>query len=222
MEVYSFFTAVIVCGIVYFFTNWWQKRKERLEEKPKAYVYPAEDTELKIGTDKPMPHVDMKTTNDKKLEKTTMEEQKGTRDLLLETLTKIGCQYELAEEEGDDRIFFAFQGEHFFADAKNDWRYIHLWDTHWARIDLYDVDEFSRLRKAINLSNLNNCVTTIYTIDEEGKNVDVHCKSTVLLIPQIPEIDNYLRIELNEFFRAHQFVGNEMVKLREKEEAVKQ
>ena len=87
---------------------------------------------------------------------------------------------------------------------------------------IYDVDEFSRLRKAINLSNLNNCVTTIYTIDEEGKNVDVHCKSTVLLIPQIPEIDNYLRIELNEFFRAHQFVGNEMVKLREKEEAVKQ
>ena len=48
MEVYSFFTAVIVCGIVYFFTNWWQKRKERLEEKPKAYVYPSEDTELKF------------------------------------------------------------------------------------------------------------------------------------------------------------------------------
>ena len=26
-------------------------------------------------------------------------------------LSKIGCQYELAEEEGDDRIFFAYQGE---------------------------------------------------------------------------------------------------------------
>ena len=35
-----------------------------------------------------------------------MEEIKGTRDLFLETLTKIGCLYELAEEEDDNRIFF--------------------------------------------------------------------------------------------------------------------
>ena len=44
-------------------------------------------------------------------DKKQMENNKGTRDLFLETLTKIGCQYEFAEEEGDDRIFFAYQGE---------------------------------------------------------------------------------------------------------------
>ena len=31
-----------------------------------------------------------------------MEEKKGTRDLFLETLTKIGCQYEIDESEGED------------------------------------------------------------------------------------------------------------------------
>lgn len=144
------------------------------------------------------------------------EEKKGTRDLFLETLTKIGCQYEIGEGD-DDRIFFGYQGEYFFVNAKNDWQYIQIWDTNWWHVELYDIDELARLKKAINRSNLNNSVVTVYTIDEEGKNVDVHCKSTILFVQQIPELENYLRLELGEFFRAHQFVGNEMAKLREQE-----
>ena len=147
--------------------------------------------------------------------KTLMENNKGTRDLFLETLTKIGCQYELAEEEGDDRIFFAYQGEHFFVNATNEGWYIHIYDTHWGHVELYDIEEFARLKKAINGSNLNNSVMTVYTIDEAGSNVDVHCKSTILFIPQIPRIEDYLRTELNAFFHAHQYVGNEMARLRE-------
>lgn len=149
------------------------------------------------------------------------ENVKGTRDLFLETLTKIGCQYQLAEEDGDDRIFFAYQGENFFVYARNDSPFIYVYDTHWGHVELYDVDEFTRLKKAINSSNISNSVVTIYTIDEEGKNVDVHSKSTVLFIPQIPEIEDYLRTELSEFFNAHRFVGNEMAKLREQEATVR-
>ena len=147
--------------------------------------------------------------------KTFMENNKGTRDLFLETLIKIGCQYEFAEEEGDDRIFFAYQGEHFFVNATNEGWYIHIYDTHWGHVELYDIEEFARLKKAINGSNLNNSVITVYTIDETGSNVDVHCKSTILFIPQIPRIEDYLRTELNAFFHAHRYVGNEMARLRE-------
>ena len=143
----------------------------------------------------------------------------GTKDLFLATLTKIGCQYELAEEEDDNSIYFAYQGENFVVDASNENNYIRIWDTHWGHVELYNVDELSRLNKAINNSNLNTGVTTVYTIDEVGHNVDVHCKSVVLFIEQIPNIENYLRVELNEFFRAHQYVGNEMVKQREAENA---
>ena len=143
----------------------------------------------------------------------------GTKDLFLATLTKIGCQYELAEEEDDNSIYFAYQGENFVVDASNENNYIRIWDTHWGHVELYNVDELSRLKKAINNSNLNTGVTTVYTIDEVGHNVDVHCKSVVLFIEQIPDIENYLRVELNEFFRAHQYVGNEMVKQREAENA---
>lgn len=82
---------------------------------------------------------------------------------------------------------------------------------------MYDIDEFSRLRKAVNESNLNNSVTAVYTIDKESSTVNVHSKSVILFIPQIPDIENYLRLELNEFFRVHNAMNSEMNKLRETE-----
>ena len=176
-----------------------------------------------IQTDEPNRHLYEQTValmdEERKQENddTTMETNKGTRDLFLETLTKIGCQYEFAEEEGDDRIFFAYQGEHFFVNATNEGWYIHIYDTHWGHVELYDIEEFARLKKAINGSNLSNSVMTVYTIDEAGSSVDVHCKSTILFVPQIPRIEDYLRLELNEFFRAHRYVGNEMERLRASE-----
>lgn len=148
----------------------------------------------------------------------TMELTIGTRDLFLDTLSKIGCQYELGEaEEDSDKIYFAYQGENFTASANNEGWYVHIWDTYWGHVELYDIDELARLKKAINLSNLNCDTMTVYTVDEAGSNVDVHCKSVIPFIPQIPEIDKYLRGELNDFFRAHQYVGNEMAKQREAE-----
>ncbi len=151
--------------------------------------------------------------NEKKMEET----QTGTRDLFLATLTKIGCQYEIGEDD-DERIYFAYQGENFIADAYNDKWYVHLWDTHWGHVDLFNVDEFSRLRKAINYANLNSATITVYTIDEDDKSVDVHCKSTFPLLPQMPDLEVYLRGELNDFFNAHHLVGAEMARLKKLEE----
>lgn len=147
------------------------------------------------------------------------EPEMGTRDLFLKTLTIIGCQYELGKGDNEDNIYFAYQGENFTACTNNEARYIHIYDTHWGHVELYDIEEFARLKKVINGSNLNNSVTTVYTIDEAGSNVDVHCKSIFLFIPQIPNLEDYLRLEFNEFFRAHQYVDNEMTKLRERENA---
>ena len=141
----------------------------------------------------------------------------GTRDLFLETLTKIGCQYEFGDEEENPTIYFAYQGENFTVYASNDNNYVRIWDTHWAHVELYDVDDFARLKKVINGSNLNNSVTTVYTIDEAGSNVDVHCRSIILFVPQIPDLQAYLRVELNDFFAAHRYVGIEMEKLRGQE-----
>jgi hypothetical protein len=145
-----------------------------------------------------------------------MEERKGTRDLFLETLTQIGCQYEVGEGENGD-ITFAYQGEYFLVRTSNSIRFVHIYDTHWGHIELYDIEEISRLKKAINESNLDNSVTAVYTIDKTGGTVDVHCKSVILFIQEIPDISEYLRLELNEFFRVHEKINLEMARQREME-----
>ena len=207
MGALGFFLAVVACAIIVKLSNWWDNRKEE-KERQRIITMNQDAAARQIMND----------TFERS--KNVMEQTKGTRDLFLETLSKIGCQYELGEgEEDSDKIYFAYQGENFTASASNDGWYVHLWDTYWDHVELYDIDEFARLKKAINMSNLNCATMTVYTIDEAGSNVDVHCKSVIPFIPQIPELENYLRGELNDFFRAHQLVGNEMEKQREAENA---
>ena len=207
MGALGFFLAVVACAIIVKLSNWWYNRKEE-KERQRIITMNQDAAARQIMND----------TFERS--KNVMEQTKGTRDLFLETLSKIGCQYELGEgEEDSDKIYFAYQGENFTASASNEGWYVHLWDTYWDHVELYDIDEFARLKKAINMSNLNCATMTVYTIDEAGSNVDVHCKSVIPFIPQIPELENYLRGELNDFFRAHQLVGNEMEKQRIAENA---
>ena len=188
--------AVIIYFLLVKITKWWDDRKDR--------------NNMTVASEE----------NQKNVKKeTNMEKNIRTRDLFIEVLTKIGCQYQLGE--GDDtRIFFTFQGENMFADASNESLYVVVWDTYWEHVELYDIDEVSRMRKAINNSNLNSSVTTVYTIDKDGSNMDVHRRSMFAFVPQMPSIEDYLKAELGKFFRAHQLVGNEMQKLRTEEQKV--
>ncbi len=190
--------AGLCCTLLVITTQWWDLKKENKQLNDDLQELRREEKTVNVKSE------------------STSQKNLGTRDLFLKVLTSIGCQYQLGEGE-DNRIFFAYQGEHFFADTTNDIKYVHLWDTHWGHVDLYDIDEVCRFRKAINLSNLNTSVTTVFTIDEDGKNMDIHSKSTIPFLSSMPDLDDYLRVELNDFFRAHQVVGNEMNKLREKE-----
>jgi len=207
MGAMGFFIAVVLCIIIVKLSNWWDNRNE--EKETQRMITMNQDTTAR-----------QIMNNAFERSKNVMEQTKGSRELFLETLSKIGCQYELGEGEDDsDKIYFAYQGENFTASASNEGWYVHLWDTYWDHVELYDIDEFARLKKAINMSNLNCATMTVYTIDEARNNVDVHCKSVIPFIPQIPELENYLRGELNDFFRAHQLVGNEMEKQRIAENA---
>lgn len=201
--------ALILCFLVVKITEWWDNRKEEKERQRKIEISQSVEVIQPYDTDLIK-------------EETTMEETKrtkSTRELFMETLTEIGCQYELSEEENDDRIFFDYQGEHFLAGVNNDSFYVHIYDTYWGHVELYDIDEFSRLRKAVNESNKTSGVTTFYDIDEVGKNVDVHSKSIIPFMSEMPNLGAFLRVELNEFFRAHQCVKLEMAKQREAENA---
>ena len=163
------------------------------------------------------PRSDMNNQQEPNMVGTDQMVMRNARDFFLDILSKIGCQYEI--DEDNDAIIFAYQGEYFQVYARDESPFVTLYNTHWAHIELCDIDEFARLQKTINQSNINNSVITVYTIDEAGGNVDVHCKSVVLFIPELPSIADYLRLELGEFFRVHNSIGAEMEKLRKAEQA---
>ena len=209
--------SVLYCIIVTIRTRVEKGKDQEHQEQPKEEISPTSIiNDGNTEDDKTDYSTDWRTNNNK----TLMETPKGTKDLFLETLTKIGCQYHMGEDEDDkDSIYFAYQGESFVARIYDDGKFVHIWDTYWMQVELYDIDEFSRLRKAINISNLSCSVTTIFTIDEAGKHVDVHCRTTTVFIPEMPEIENYLRVILNGFFEAHRYVSNEIAKQRMTENA---
>lgn len=205
MEILTVLLLVVVVG--FFANNYMKGREKNLS---------VESTD--VNSDLYDRAIEELKSESNHMENNNLEERKGTRDLFLETLTKIGCQYEIGEGEGEDGdINFGYQGEYFVVRANNSNRYIQIYDTHWGHVELYNIDEFARLKKAINESNLRNSVTSVYTIDEAGNNVDVHCKSVILFTQEIPDIVDYLRMELSEYFRAHETINTEMAKQRELE-----
>lgn len=147
------------------------------------------------------------------------QEEFGTRDLFIETLKKIGCRYNF-DEESDSRIHFEYQGERFFADTSNDGPFVHLYDTYWLELELYKTDEVSRLRKAINASNMSELVTTLFSIDDDNKSMYVHSHYSFIFQKSIRDLDYYLMAILNAFFGAHRAIATEVSILREMEKSV--
>lgn len=212
--------AVILWTLISKIMEW---REEK--EEPAKYSNSAIDMEFKTETDKPMPHVDMETTKAiamdiKKDETAEVVKTIGTRDLFLETLTKMGCQYEIDEE--DDQISFMWQGGHFTADAENDSAFVVVWFLYWDEYELYDIDALSRVKRVINDANIRYSVNVVYSINEAGSTFHVHSKKHFLFISQIPDVEGYLQSILGQIFQVRHFVDSELVRLEGKEENVSQ
>ena len=173
-----------------------KKNIRQVEEKPQEAVASKEEKTEKAP----------ETTDEKE------ERQKpNTRDFLLEMLTKMGCKYEIGEENG--RIEFKWQGGFFIADATNDSPFITVWYLQWDEYELYDIDQLSRVKRVINDTNINYDVMVFYSINKEGNNFYVHSKSHFLFIRQIPDAESYLMAMLANFFMVRRSVEVELDKL---------
>lgn len=148
-----------------------------------------------------------------------MEEKQNisTRDLCVEILRKLNCEIQF-DEENEYTMYFTYQGEHFHIDTWKDCLMIGIWDTWWGTVDLDDLDDVSRIRKAINVVNINSFLTMVYSIDQEHQQFVVHTKRQCLLVSQIPNIENYLAAMLAGFFDVQRSFKEELDKLRREDE----
>ena len=154
------------------------------------------------------------------LNKNDMKENQNisTRDLCAEVLRKLNCDVQF-DEENEYNMYFTYQGENFSVDTWENGLMITIWDTWWGTVDLDDLDDVSRVRKAINNINVRQNLTLMYSIDEKGQKFAVHTKRQCLLIPQIPQIENYMAAMLTGFFDVQRSFKEEYDRLRLEEEA---
>lgn len=135
--------------------------------------------------------------------------------LVLSTLRKIGCEPEMETNENITHVFFTYQGERFTIECNDSCKFIVIYDTWWHELSIYsDVEEIADLHKTINLANQYSSCTVVYSVNKEVEQIGVHTRRTILFVPQIPEIDNYLISVLSDFFKVQRCVLTELEKCK--------
>ena len=143
----------------------------------------------------------------------TMEETLSTRQLALKTIENIGSEPKYTEE---GRIQFEYQGVIFLMEAANDCAFVNLIWPWCHSFSKFDIDEFARVRQVVNDINLQDTVSVVYTI-ADSDDVALHIRKNFLFIPQIPHIEDYLKLMLNDFFRTARTLELEIEKCRVQE-----
>lgn len=151
-------------------------------------------------------------------------EDVSTKELVISTLKKIGCQPEVNE---DEHICFKYQGDDFYIATEEENRFIMIWNPWWGCINT-DNEAFPILKEIINLSNVKSIVTTVYMADEDGKTVGLHSHCHTYFSPNEGELEEHLKMLLDFFFDIHNFIkdnmnqiGTEEINEEEKKERVK-
>lgn len=146
------------------------------------------------------------------------QEENQTRNLVIKTLTDIGCQYEINDE---NYIYFKYQGEEFKIDASNDSHIIWIYNVAWGGISTNDSDA-DYLKQAINKVNENSAITNLYTINEEKGFISTHCKMVTYFACYIPNYKEFLKSILDGCFIAQQQVRDEFANLCKSQEEKKE
>lgn len=141
---------------------------------------------------------------------TKMDETISTRQLLLNTIEHIGNEPKYTEE---GRIQFEYQGVIFLMEAINDCMFVNLIWPWCHSFSKFDIDEFARVRQVVNDINARGTATVFYGITDSD-DVAIHIKKHFLFVSQIPDIEDYMRLMLDSFFRTAITLDVEIEKCR--------
>ena len=157
--------------------------------------------------------VDTTTSSTNQVCEKAMEEKISARQLALKAIENIGSEPQYNEE---GRIQFEYQGVIFLIEAANDCDFVNLIWPWCYSFNKFDIDEFARVRQVANDINAYGIVSVFYGISDSDE-VAVHVKKNFVFIQQIPNIEDYLRMMLENFFRAVRKLELEIEKIKMQE-----
>lgn len=196
-------TVIIVCAL---FSYW-----KRLGEREEECVPPVEGNYSALaGADNASEKGD-----DVESENVNMElQQMNTKELVIDTLKKLGCK---PKEDDDGRLHFDYQEGHFVISYSDTSYRISIDFLFWYEFSTYDIDQFSRMQKAVNKANSRGTCNVYYAVNKETETVYLHSSISLLFVPQIPRLDDYLRAALRDLFKSRYLVYNEIKEIELKE-----
>lgn len=142
-----------------------------------------------------------------------MEETFSTRQLALTTIKRIGSEPKYTE---DGHIQFEYQGVIFLMEATDECKFVNLIWPWCHSFSKFDINEFSRVRQVMNEINARGMASVFYGITDSDE-VVVHIKKHFLFVQQIPNIEDYLKLMLDIFFRTARTLHVEIEKCRVQE-----
>ena len=183
-------STIVIIACTYFFTR---RKVKPIEQETDSGTQPEASADI--------------------LQEEKQEEPPHTKDLCIELLKQLNCEVFVSEEE-ENRLDFKYQGEHFIIDATNESFFINIWDPGWYVVPLDDLEQMSNVRKAVNTINNYSGTTIVYYIEEEGQKFILHSKRQCILTKDIPQVKEYLKALLGDFFTAQNKLREEIVPLR--------
>lgn len=184
-----------ICAILLFFVCYGFWKYEQMKE-------------AEVQEEQYVQEIDMQDVKDK-----TMEETLSTKQLALKTIENLGCEPRYTEE---GRIQFEYQGVIFLMEAVNDCAFVNLIWPWCHSFSKFDIDEFARVRQVVNDINARGTASVFYCITDSD-DVAVHIKKHFLLVSQIPDLADYLKLMLDSFFRTARTLDLEIEKCRMQE-----
>lgn len=160
--------------------------------------------------------VETDTSDSYQVIETVMEETISTRQLALNIIEHIGSVPKYTDE---GRIQFEYQGVIFLMEVVNDCMFVNLIWPWCHSFSKFDIDEFVRVRQVANDMNARGTASVFYGITDSD-DVAVHIKKHFLLVPQIPDLEDYMKLMLDSFFRTVRTLDLEIEKCRLQERGI--
>ena len=139
-----------------------------------------------------------------------------TKDLFINTLVKLGGQYLIRSEVSTEYdIKFKYSECKFMANATNDSYDVDIWFPNWYSIDLGDDETCDYIKNLVNDLNYVCKSKFFYTTHKDDNLLRLHSSISFQLLPNIPNIEEYVSGKLNQIISDQQWFIEKMESLIE-------
>lgn len=143
-----------------------------------------------------------------------IKEKCQAKDLFFETLVRLGGEYLIRSEVSTEYdIKFKYSECKFMANATNDSYDIDIWFPNWYSIDLGDDETCEYVKNLVNDLNYVCKSKFFYTTHKDDNLLRLHSSISFQLLPNIPNIEEYVSGKLNQIISDQQWFIQKMESL---------